>query len=179
VKTRKWSNFEAHYGRHLPKTAKLVFEIGVQCGGGLWELKHQYPGATVVGIDIDPACKEHESPKDRVFVEVGSQANYRWLQQVAFKYGTPDVVVDDGGHKARQMITAWEALFPGMAANGVYVVEDIDCCWMPAFSVVPGMALLWFMARCGSKYPMYVYPNIMFIERSREFPSLVVKEVEP
>ena len=38
--------------------------------------------------------------------------------------GTPDVVIDDGGHTANQQITAFEELYPALSDNGLYFVED-------------------------------------------------------
>lgn len=122
----KWHHYFAVYERHLERyrTARpIVVEIGVQLGGSL-EMWRQYFGPTcrLYGIDIDPAARQQEDTATKVFI--GDQQDRDFLRGVLREIGTPDIVIDDGGHTANQQITSFEELYPALSENGVYIVED-------------------------------------------------------
>ena len=47
--------------------------------------------------------------------------------------GPPDVIIDDGSHIGEHVCTTFEALFPSMAAGGVYVIEDLHTSYWPSY----------------------------------------------
>ena len=116
-----------------------MLEIGVSGGGSLAMWK-DYLGleAKILGIDIVPACKEHEAENIEVFI--GSQDDQVLIGQVLEKYPRLDVVLDDGSHQTSHMIRSFELLYDHLAPHGVYIVEDTHTCYWPKYE---GGGLTW------------------------------------
>ena len=78
-----------------------------------------------VGLDVNPLCKGLDvKTDDSIHIEIGSQLDISFLDQLCTKYGPFDIIVDDGGHTAEMMATSLRALFPCLAENGYYFIED-------------------------------------------------------
>jgi 23S rRNA U2552 (ribose-2'-O)-methylase RlmE/FtsJ len=73
----------------------------------------------IVGIDIDPNCKRHET--ERIKVEIGDQGDRAFLEQVVEKHGGFDIILDDGSHDATHQRLGFEV----MRARIYYVIEDM------------------------------------------------------
>jgi hypothetical protein len=99
-----------------------LLEVGVQSGPSvrLWEW--YFSQATIVGIDINPACRTMAG--GRVAIEIGSQADAAFLHAVCAKY-PPSIFIDDGSHLATHNIFTFEQVFPLLAPGGLYIVEDL------------------------------------------------------
>jgi hypothetical protein len=122
----KWEHYFDIYERFLSpirRTNPVVLEIGVQLGGSI-EMWRDYFGPTthIFGIDNNPDAKQHEDIATKIFI--GDQQDRNFLRSVIQEIGRPDVVIDDGGHRANQQITAFEELYPALSDDGVYIVED-------------------------------------------------------
>ncbi len=98
-----------------------MIEIGVAHGSSLRVWKNYFSKANIVGIDINPDCAKFAS--DRVAVEIGSQVDPDFLQRVCAKY-PPQIVIDDGSHRARHIVFTFEHIFPTLLPGGIYIVED-------------------------------------------------------
>lgn len=125
----RWHHYFDVYHRHFQDfrgKQPTVIEIGVQRGGslGMWQ-RYFGEGARIFGVDIDPACARHAPPGTRVFI--GDQADKAFMTRVLEEAGPPDIVIDDGGHTARQQINTFEVLYPATKIPGVYLVEDTCC----------------------------------------------------
>lgn len=123
----KWDPYFDVYERHFARfvgQAPRVLEIGVQNGGSIdmW-LEYFGPGTQVVGIDIDPACLNHQYPES-ARVEIGDQGDPQFWQMFLQKHTNFDIIVDDGGHYMQQQILTLETLWPHLNQNGVMLVED-------------------------------------------------------
>jgi len=122
----KWLHYfpayERHFGPWRNKTL-LFIEIGVSFGGSL-QMWHRYlgPYATIVGIDINPACSFEEP---NVYVRTGDQSDHRFLQSIIDEFGTPDLVLDDGSHRMSDVRATFDFLYPKLSKNGIYMVEDM------------------------------------------------------
>jgi hypothetical protein len=122
----KWEHYFDIYDRFLSpmrSSNPVVLEIGVQLGGSC-EMWRDYfgPAAHIFGIDINPEARQQEDIVTQVFI--GDQQDRGFLRAVLRETGTPDVVIDDGGHSANQQITAFEELYPALSERGLYFVED-------------------------------------------------------
>jgi hypothetical protein len=115
--------YERHLSRYVDQ-APRVLEIGLGDGGspGLW-MEWFGADATIVNIDIDPPGGRLpvDSP---VFTETGDQADPAFLARVVEKHGPFDIVLDDGGHTARQQINSFNALYDALRDDGVFICED-------------------------------------------------------
>jgi len=114
-----------HYGEWFSQWRNEninLLEIGVAAGSSLHVWKNYFSKAQIVGIDIDPQCRHFAD--DRIAIEIGSQDDPQFLRAVVTKY-TPTIIIDDGSHQARHIVTAFETLFPSLLPGGSYVVEDL------------------------------------------------------
>ncbi|HEY1929493.1 MAG TPA: class I SAM-dependent methyltransferase [Caulobacteraceae bacterium] len=132
---RKWEHYFPVYERHFRpwRGRTLTFlEVGVAHGGSLAMWRRFFgPLATVVGVDIDPKCRAHE--ENGVFVRIGDQSDPKFLQSLVDEFGVPDVVLDDGSHQMAHIHATFDALYPRMGKNGVYMVEDLHTAYWPDF----------------------------------------------
>jgi SAM-dependent methyltransferase len=131
----KWRHYFEIYHRHFEAfrgRSPVVLEIGVFHGGSLQMWKEYFgPGAHIVGIDVDPRCRELE--EEGVSVIIGDQADRRFLAEVRQQVPKVDIVIDDGGHRMQQQITSFEELYPHIQPHGVYLCEDIHTSFWPDF----------------------------------------------
>jgi len=102
--------YESHFERFRGKSPTIL-EIGVFGGGSLTMWKAYFgPGAKIVGVDINPACKIHEAEGNEIFI--GSQDDPTLLNTILSKYPKIDIVLDDGSHKMQHMIATFEHMYP-------------------------------------------------------------------
>jgi hypothetical protein len=151
----KWHHYfdayERHFGGFRGRPLRML-EIGVYKGGSLemWR-KYLGPEAQIIGLDIDPACEAYVTDGTRVFI--GDQADPAFLRRILVEVGTPDLVLDDGGHTANQQIVSFETIYPTMPEHGIYMVEDTHTAfWGGAFADrYDGQSFLDFaFSRCRS-----------------------------
>jgi SAM-dependent methyltransferase len=131
----KWIHYFDIYERHLERfrgTSPVMLEIGVFGGGSLQMWKEYFgPGCKIIGIDINPECKQHEDLGIEIFI--GSQDDPGIIEEIFAKYPHIDVVLDDGSHIMRHMIKSFEMMYHRIAPNGVYMVEDTHTCYWPDY----------------------------------------------
>jgi|GEM_PF-650322 len=139
----KWAHYIPLYERHFaPYRAGFplqdgsrrpvrFLEIGVLQGGSLrlWR-KYFGPDAVLVGIDIDPRCREVAGDAE---VRIGSQTDAAFLRSVVQEMGGVDIVLDDGSHRGTDTRRAFDALFPLLSDGGLYVVEDLHTAYWLSF----------------------------------------------
>ena len=127
----KWIHYFDIYERHFERFVDkkpVILEIGVAGGGSLQMWKEYFgEGSKVIGIDIDPKCKQFES--DNIEVFIGSQDDPNVINAITDKYPSLDIVLDDGSHIMRHMKKSFELLYEKVSDNGVYMVEDTHTCY--------------------------------------------------
>lgn len=123
----KWTHYFDIYHRHFERFREqpvTVLEFGVYHGGSLQMWKRYFgPEARIVGVDINPACKELE--EDGIEVVIGDQEDRTFLAGLREQVGPADIVIDDGGHTMAQQIATFEEMFAAVRSGGVYLVEDL------------------------------------------------------
>ena len=102
--------------------AITLLEIGVAAGNSLRMWREYFPKAYVYGIDNNPDCAGYG---EGIFI--GNQIDTVFLDSVLNKIGTPNIIIDDGGHVGTDMIFTFRHLFPKVAIGGFYVIEDTHC----------------------------------------------------
>ncbi len=125
----KWDYYFDAYDRHLTRfvgKSPVIYEIGVAQGGSLdfWR-KSLGPGTSVIGIDVLQTCRDHADPQNNIHVEIGDGRDEPFLRGLIEKYGTQDIVIDDGDHNSRAMRTSLAILWKSLANDGVYIIEDL------------------------------------------------------
>ena len=125
----KWTPYFEAYEKHLTRfidRAPILFEIGVAQGGSLQFWKEAMgKDSTIVGIDILKECIDHEDKSKGIFVEIGNGRNLEFMKSLFRKYGTPDIVIDDGDHNSLAMKTSLNCIWPYLNNSGVYLIEDL------------------------------------------------------
>lgn len=66
-------------------------------------------------------------------MRIGSQDDPDFLNKVVDEMGGIDVVLDDGSHHMDHIPVTLETLFPRLAENGVYMIEDLHTSYWPKF----------------------------------------------
>ncbi len=140
--TDKWGAhyYTPHYHRffeHIRHKSLRVFEIGVggyerpdEGGESLRMWKEYFPNGQIVSIDIfDKSTLEEE----RIKIYRGSQTDTEMLAEINSEMGPFDIIIDDGSHLQSHIITSFEFLFPLLAENGIYVVEDLQTSYWKSF----------------------------------------------
>lgn len=108
-----------------------IFKIGTAEGGSLqlWK-RYLGPRASIIAIDIDPACRQVE--EEQISVRIGSQADAGFIQRLVQEFVPPDIVLDDGSHHQDHTLALFDALSPHVAKNGVHMIEDVHTAyWAP------------------------------------------------
>ncbi len=131
----KWRHYFPTYERYLSPwidRGVTMLEIGVSKGGSLkmWQ-RFLGPYATIIGIDIDPSCAKFESPG--IHVRIGDQSDTAFLARIIEEFGVPEIVLDDGSHHMDHVIPTFEFLYPQMAQNSVYLVEDLHTAYLEEY----------------------------------------------
>lgn len=113
------------YFKDIRMDVKKFVEIGVKRGCSLRVWKDYFPNAQIYGIDIDPACKEHEC--DRIKIFIGDQNDEVFLNKVKKEIGEYDILLDDGSHITKHQIKSFDILYPNLKSRGYYIIEDLRC----------------------------------------------------
>lgn len=115
--------YERYFDRFRSTNVRFL-EIGVSRGGSLAMWRDYFgPDAKIFGIDIDPDCMAFNDATAQV--RIGSQDDPAFLRSVVKEMGGVDIVLDDGSHFAKHIRRSFETLFPLLADNGVYMIEDL------------------------------------------------------
>lgn len=138
----KWDDhwYCQHYEHHfapLRKKRITLLEIGIggyadpKSGGRSLRMWRKYfPHGMVYGIDIVDKSPHNEC---RIHTFQGDQTDEQFLRQVIAQTGKPDIIIDDGSHMNAHVIKTFQFLFPLLAEEGIYVVEDTQTSYWPAF----------------------------------------------
>lgn len=107
-----------------------ILEIGVWRGGSL-DLWRQYfgPRAIIFGVDIDKSCGS--IPQVSGQIRIGSQVDRVFMESVVAEMGGLDIVIDDGSHISQHVVATFKILFPLLADNGYYWIEDLHTSYWP------------------------------------------------
>ena len=122
----KWLHYFEVYDRHFARfrgRSPVVVEVGVYHGGSMQMWKAYFgAGARIVGVDVDPRCREYVEPQ--VEIAIGDQSDRAFLRALREKVGRIDVLIDDGGHRMEQQRATFEELYTAVSDDGVILVED-------------------------------------------------------
>ena len=131
----KWKHYFDIYDENFSKFRNkkiTILEIGVFRGGSLRMWQNYFgPQTNIIGIDIDPVCKQYENNNTKIYI--GDQANENFLKSILNVNEKPDIIIDDGGHTSNQQISSFNFLFEELKLGGVYLVEDTHTSYAKEF----------------------------------------------
>ncbi|GIF16476.1 class I SAM-dependent methyltransferase [Actinoplanes teichomyceticus] len=139
--TDKWGamhqyprRYETHFGPLRDRRLRIL-EIGVggfddpaKGGGSLRMWKRYFPRALVHGLDI---LDKSPLAEPRMTIVRGDQSDTDDLDEVVRRHGPFDIVIDDGSHRPEHVLASFNALFPHVKPDGLYVIEDLMACYWP------------------------------------------------
>lgn len=186
----KWVHYFDIYVRHFERfrgRCPTMVEIGVG-GGGSLEMWKAYlgEGAKLIGIDVNPNCKQFEA--DGIEIFVGGQEDTDLFSQILAKYGTIDIVLDDGSHVMSHMRATFDFLYEKMSPTGVYMVEDMHTCYLAEYEGgigVPGSFMEFVKTKLDEINAVYTSGAIPISEFTRStqgiccYDSIVAFERRP
>jgi len=112
-----------------------ILEIGIggyddpRSGGSSLRMWRTYfPNSQIYGIDI-----YDKTPHDRRRIKTfcGSQVDPAFLDSVVNKTGNLSIIIDDGSHQNEHVLFTFQHLFPHLADNGIYAIEDTQTSYWP------------------------------------------------
>lgn len=133
----KWSSYIGTYeeilSRYRDKSICLL-EIGVQNGGSLEIWSEYFSNAELIlGCDVNKDCENLTYRNPRVRVVVGDAKSEEVYSRVINASQAYDVILDDGSHTSRDIISCFAKYFSLLKDDGIYVVEDLHCSYWREF----------------------------------------------
>jgi cephalosporin hydroxylase len=122
---------------------RTVLEIGVESGGSVIMWARYFPNAHVYGADIR-RIRIDTGPRTTVLK--GSQSDPEFRDQIVRMTGALDLVVDDGSHEFVDQIATLLHIWPYIAPDGIYIVEDAHTSYREAYGGAlrkPGTFIEW------------------------------------
>lgn len=138
----KWGlhNYATHYQWHFQSMREspiTLVEIGVggyrdptDGGASLRMWRDFFPRALVYGLDIVDKSAHNDG---RIQTLCADQSAPNSLAQAIAQTGCPDIIIDDGSHISKHVITTFTTLFPLLRPGGKYVIEDLQTSYWPSF----------------------------------------------
>ena len=121
------------FSNYIGKEITFV-EIGIDDGGSLEVWKNFFGDkAKIIGIDINPLCKQFENLNENIEVIIGDQSSQRFWKNFFLNYGKVDIILDDGGHTNKQQILTVLNTIKNINDGGKLVIEDTHTSYLPKF----------------------------------------------
>lgn len=89
-----------------------------------------FSSGQITGIDI---AEKRLTLNPRIKIYQGSQDDPILLKKICDERGPFDIIIDDGSHVPKQVVTSFHLLFPSLADGGLYVIEDVQTAFWPRF----------------------------------------------
>jgi hypothetical protein len=176
-KLHDYTRLYEHHLRHRRREKLTILEIGVggeevaDAGGASLRMWRTYcPKAEIIGVDLHPKQLPVE---ERITILQGDQADVGFLERLAAR-GPFDLIIDDGSHRGEHVNITFKALWPYVNPGCLYVIEDIETAYDPAYGGgPPGTPLtsisllkeLLDATQHGEVAAIHAYKGIAFIEK--------------
>lgn len=134
-------HYDFHFSAFRGEEIRLI-EIGVGGGQSIRTWLQYFPNAKVYGVDnnqgTNPWNTVNSGIHSRYTFVYGDQSDTTFWKCFAVDYGRDwNVVIDDGGHYAQQVIATFRNLWPMVKSKGIYAVEDFEQTYSNLFTT-PG-----------------------------------------
>lgn len=105
----------------LREESFTFLELGVFQGASIKMWHDYFPNAKIIGVDINPACKEFTGERKHILIaDLSKQRSVEVLASL-----NPRVIIDDASHLWSHQIMALFTLFDRLPSGGIYILEDI------------------------------------------------------
>jgi cephalosporin hydroxylase len=127
----KWEGYLHSYDEILTplrERCRNFMEIGVNNGGSLEIFASFFTNAlNIVGVDINNRCSEISFGDSRIEVKISDASSPELTRDLAQIYQEFDIVLDDGSHHSRDIVSTFINLVELMRPGGTYIIEDLCC----------------------------------------------------
>ena len=124
----KWDIYLDTYEQKLSvlkQSPIKLFEIGVLNGGSLQIFSQYFENAELIlGCDIDKNCQKLKYTENNIKLIVGD-VNSDEISNQIIKNGDFDIIIDDGSHTSKDIVTSFCKYFKHLKYDGIYIVEDL------------------------------------------------------
>ena len=117
------------YFSHLKDQKINILEIGIERGDSLRMWREYFTNASICAIDLH----DRNISVDNTDILIGDQSDYSFLEIIVKKYKKFDVIIDDGSHQSKHIISSFNFLFNYIADNGLYIIEDLQTSYQPRY----------------------------------------------
>lgn len=109
-----------------------VLEIGVYNGGSM-EMYNEYYDfdCEIIGIDNGKQLAYRPTHKNISIVIADQDRPQELANSISGEF---DIILDDGSHFIEHQINCFLALYNRVKPGGVYVIEDLHCCYHPFYN---------------------------------------------
>jgi len=149
----------------------------VQSGGSMLMWKAVF-GETchVYGLDINPKCMAFQDQSTTI--TIGDQGDpAMWQNFFSATCTSLDILVDDGGHEAHQMVTTFNSVFPKLNPGGYVAIEDIHGAHYLQSFFQPTAQFLAAQAQSGQLASIHVYPFVLMAKKAGQPTHLPATEL--
>lgn len=134
-----FTEFYDEYFNNYKHNNPCILEIGVAEGGSTKMFYEYYESqCELYCIDISDSSKVVETIGPNVHFLKINQGNEKSLEEFTnfldennIKF---DIIIDDGSHKSDDIMLTFKYLNNYVKPNGIYVIEDLHCCYSERFS---------------------------------------------
>jgi hypothetical protein len=106
------------------------YDLKTVGGASLAMWADYFPGGQITGIDI---AEKRLALNPRIKVFQGSQDDAAFLEKVCGERGPFDIIIDDGSHVPKQVVSSFHILFPSLVDGGMYIIEDVQTAFWANF----------------------------------------------
>jgi hypothetical protein len=106
------------------------YDLKTVGGASLAMWAEYFPRGQITGIDI---AEKRLALDARIKFFRGSQDDPAFLKSVCDARGPFDVIIDDGSHVPKHVVTSFHVLFPALTEGGLYIIEDVQTAFWPSF----------------------------------------------
>ena len=97
--------------------------------------KRYFPRADVYGVDLDENAKSLE--EERIHIVIGNAVAQETFDQLQREFGTAFIILDDASHAWSDQRRSFELFWDMVSPGGFYVIEDLECGALGAYSSYP------------------------------------------
>lgn len=116
--------YQAYFEKFMDTNPTLL-EIGIYKGASLKMLNDFFYNKCYIVAFDSGAQLEFQNYFANVDIVLGDQSNRADLAQLA-DYKQFDIIIDDGSHHIDHQLISFATLFPRLAPNGIYIIEDLQ-----------------------------------------------------
>lgn len=135
-KASRWHGYTKYYEHYFSglRNEPLKFlEIGVLFGASMQMWSDYFQNADIHGVDC---YNNYQTTDKRVHIHLGNQGDRAFWNKFIKDNGSDwDVIIDDGGHINREIITSFDCLFKHVKRGGLYIIEDVFATYDEQFRI--------------------------------------------